>query len=141
MPTYTVRMVIQWVPRPDQEKKFLYEERITAWNTDSLDAAIDEAEKEASEYAEEGSQVLDLFQGYWLFDEVNLIPQGTEVFSLLRESDLEPSDYLDSFFDTGTEHQGVYSKAPEPEEQNMPVDATARSSLVEPESPAPPHHL
>lgn len=118
MPTYTVRMVIRWARRPDQEKKFLYEERITAWNTDSLEAAIDEAEKEAHEYAEEGSEVLDLFQGYWLFDKVNTIPQGTEVFSLLRESDLEPSDYLDSFFDTGTERQGVYKQAAETEELN-----------------------
>ncbi len=109
MPTYTVRTVIRWAPRPDQKKKFLYEERITAWNTDSLDAAIDEAEKEALKYADEGAEALDLFQGYWLFDEVNLIPQGTEVFSLLRESDLEPSEYLDAFFDTGTEHQGEYA--------------------------------
>lgn len=118
MPTYTVRMVIRWARRPDQEKKFLYEERITAWNTDSLESAIDEAEKEAREYAEEGSEVLDLFQGYWLFDTVGSIPQGTEVFSLLRESDLEPSDYLDSFFDTGTERQGVYKQAAETEELN-----------------------
>jgi hypothetical protein len=26
-------------------------------------------------------------------------------------------------------------------EANKPVDATARSPVVEPESPAPPHHL
>ena len=51
MPTYTVRMVIRWAPRPDQAKEFLYEERITAWNTDTIEAAIDEAEKEALEYA------------------------------------------------------------------------------------------
>jgi len=30
---------------------------------------------------------------------------GAEVFSLLRESDLEPDAYLDAFFDTGTERQ------------------------------------
>lgn len=59
-------------------------------------------------YGDEGAEALDLYQGYWLFDEVNLIPQGTEVFSLLRDSDLEPSEYLDTFFDTGCEHQGEY---------------------------------
>jgi hypothetical protein len=104
-------MVIRWAPRSGQQKKFLYEERITAWNSDTIKTAIDEAEKEAREYAGEGAEALDLFQGYWLFDEVDVIPQGTEVFSMLRESDLEPSDYLDAFFDTGAEHQGEYLPA------------------------------
>jgi hypothetical protein len=31
---------------------------------------------------------------------------GVEVFSLIRDSDLPPKEYLDQFFDTGTEHQG-----------------------------------
>lgn len=109
-------MVIRWAPRSDQGKRFLYEERITAWNTDTLESAIDEAEKEAHEYADEGAEALDLFQCYWLFDDVNLIPQGTEVFSLLRESDLEPSAYLDAFFDTGAERQGQYSPLSQNEE-------------------------
>jgi len=30
---------------------------------------------------------------------------GVEVFSLLRESDLPPEPYIDSFFDTGTERE------------------------------------
>ena len=109
MPTYTVRTVIRWAKRPDQTRKFLYEERITAWNAESIEAAIVEAEKEAKEYAGEGSEALDLFQAYWLFDDIALIPQGTEVFSLLRESDMEPADYLDAYFDTGEEHQDRYS--------------------------------
>ncbi len=104
MPTYTVRSVIQWLPFDDPERKFLYEERITAWNTDSLDNAINLAETEAKAYAEKnGFHALNLFQGYWLFDEVDRIPQGNEMFSLLRESDLEPEVYLDTFFDTGSE--------------------------------------
>jgi hypothetical protein len=39
--------MIRWAPRPDQSKKFIYEERITAWNAESLDAAIELAESEA----------------------------------------------------------------------------------------------
>lgn len=109
MPTYTVRTVIRWAERANQTRKYLYEERITAWNAESFEAAIDEAEKEAKEYADEGAEALDLFQAYWLFDDIELIPQGTEVFSLLRESDLEPSEYLDTYFDTGVEHQGDYN--------------------------------
>ena len=114
MPTYSVRTVIRWAPRSDQKKKFIYEERITAWNCESIEDAIDLAEKEVKEYADEGAETLDLFQGYWLFDEIDLIPQGTEVFSLLRDSDLESCVYLDTFFDLGVEHQGEY----DPEKSN-----------------------
>ena len=105
MPSYSVRSVIRWRPRPDQSKKFIYEERITAWNAESLDAAIELAESEAKEYAEDKNfEALDLFQGYWLF-EIGLISQGAEIFSLLRESDLDGDAYLDAFFDTGSERQ------------------------------------
>ena len=31
---------------------------------------------------------------------------GAEVFSLMRDSDLTPHEYLDHFFDTGDERQG-----------------------------------
>ena len=127
MPTYTVRMVIRLTPEADQAKKYLYEERITAWNADSIEAAIDLAEKEAKEYADDGydgDEALDLFQGYWLFDETNLIADGTEVFSLLRESDLEPVSYINQFFDTGYERQGRYSPAAIEESQNKSCEAT-----------------
>ena len=30
---------------------------------------------------------------------------GAEIFSLMRDSDLDPEDYLDTFFDTGEEHE------------------------------------
>lgn len=109
MPSYTVRSIVRWAPRPDQEKAFIYEERITAWKADSLGDAIELAEAEVKKYAEkEGFFALDLFQAHWLFDEINLIPQGTEIFSLLRESDLEAEAYLDAFFDTGTERSTDY---------------------------------
>jgi hypothetical protein len=109
MPSYSVRSVILWAPRPDQTKKFIYEERITAWNAESLDAAIELAESEAKKYAEaKGFTALDFFQGYWLFDEMELIPQGAEIFSLLRESDLGGDAYLNAFFDTGGERQTDY---------------------------------
>ncbi|RYD73804.1 MAG: hypothetical protein EOP84_20975 [Verrucomicrobiaceae bacterium] len=114
MPTYSVRTVLKWNSRPTRTKQFLYEERITVWNAESLDAAIDQAEKETGEYAaKEGFEAFDFFQGYWMFDEIGKIPQGTEVFSLLRESDLPPQSYIDTFFDTGTEREGDYGSPPE----------------------------
>jgi hypothetical protein len=60
------------------------------------------ARAEATEYSWEGTEVLDLFQSF----ELDGPPAtGAEVFSLIRRSPLPPDDYLDSFFDTGTELQ------------------------------------
>jgi hypothetical protein len=81
----------------------IYEERITLWQTDDMDTAIALAEAEAEEYAEPSHiEYAGLAQVYLLGDEPS---NGAEVFSLMRDSELEPSDYLDAYFDTGGEHQ------------------------------------
>ena len=81
-----------------------YEERITLWRASSAEEAIARAEAEALEYATviEGFTYLGLAQSYQLADDVG---DGAEVFSLMRDSELEPKEYLDVFFDVGTEHQ------------------------------------
>jgi hypothetical protein len=79
----------------------LYEERITLWTTSSIETAIQLAEAEAAEYASEGEKFLGLCQAYTLPEQPS--SSGIEVFSLLRESDLEPREYLKSFFNTGNE--------------------------------------
>lgn len=80
-----------------------YEERVTLWRASSLDEGIARAEAEASEYAEDLSvEYVGFAQAYLLSDEVG---DGAEVFSLIRGSELEPEDYLDAFFDSGTERQ------------------------------------
>ena len=80
-----------------------YEERITLWRAASLDDGIRRAETEAEEYASDaGLKYLRVAQAYLLAD----VPDdGAEVFSLIRSSDLRPEDYVDRYFDTGTEHQ------------------------------------
>src|SRR6185295_18784143 len=81
-----------------------YEERITLWLTESIDAAIREAEVEAAQYGRGGGFVYTgLAQAYDL--KSAQITNGSEVFSLIRSSDLEPNDYIDKFFDTGAEFQ------------------------------------
>lgn len=97
-PWYSVRCLFH---NPDQG---LYEERITLWQADSFDHAIEQAELEANEYAE----ILDLryvglAQAYHLGEDT--IASGSEVFSLCRDSDLEANAYIDAFFDTGNERQ------------------------------------
>lgn len=81
----------------------LYEERVVLFRAEDLDDAIARAEAEAAEYVEDmDREVLPLFQAHWLFDDP---ADGSEVFSLMRVSDLRPADYLDHFFDTGDERQ------------------------------------
>jgi hypothetical protein len=84
----------------------LYEERITLWRANSVDHAIELAEEEAKTYASDGTEFLGCSQGFALFESVPV--SGVEVFSLLRESELEPKQYIDAFFDTGAEYEGEY---------------------------------
>jgi len=82
-----------------------YEERITIWHAKSLDDAIRQGEVEARRYAaeSEGIKYLDFAQAFAISP--NQLGEGTEVFSLLRDSDLESEAYLLTFFDTGSERQ------------------------------------
>ena len=82
-----------------------YEERMTLWEAESFAEAITLAEAEAAGYAAEtlhDGQVLDLFQAYHLPDPPS---HGSEAFSLIHESALEPREYIASFFDTGAKLQ------------------------------------
>jgi hypothetical protein len=97
---YGVRCVFQWTQRETRP----YEERITLWRAESLDAAIELAEDDAREYAENlGATYLGLAQAYAI-KETELEP-GAEAFSLLRDSPLPAEQYLDRYFDSGEEHQ------------------------------------
>jgi hypothetical protein len=103
MNSYSVRCLFRWQSRPGQRALYLYEERITLWQADSFDQAIELAEQEAKTYADAGEEILDYAQAYALSDSV--AGHGVEVFSLLRESDLKPEEYVHAFFATGTEHE------------------------------------
>lgn len=104
MASFSVRCIFRWEQKPEQQRQLLYEERITLWRARDLDAAAEMAEQEARQYADDNEvEYLEHWQAYQLFEEVDA--QGVEVFSLLRESDLEPEMYLDAFFDTGLERQ------------------------------------
>lgn len=97
---YTVRCVFRWASREGRP----FEERITLWRADSLDDAIELAEREARAYADDnGVEYLSFSQAYQFAEGAELV-NGAEVFSLLRDSELAPDDYIDTFFSTGTEH-------------------------------------
>jgi hypothetical protein len=76
---------------------------IVSFRAASADEAIALAEAEAAEYAADNAwQYLRFAQCFHIFDRE--LASGTEVFSLLRDSDLSPTDYIDRYFDTGSEY-------------------------------------
>src|SRR2546423_356424 len=80
-----------------------YEERITLWQAGSFEDSIVLAEEDAWQYAEDlDCEYMGFAQAYQLSAQPG---HGAEVFSLIRESRLTPSRYLDHFFDTGRERQ------------------------------------
>ena len=105
MNSYGVRCVFEAPTESFNTKRHLYEERITVWSAESLDDALDKAVAEANAYSEKhsGYRFSGLSQGFSMFPSIEA--DGVEVFSLLRESDLELDEYLDSFFSTGDERQ------------------------------------
>ncbi|MCU1670430.1 MAG: hypothetical protein JWP40_3357 [Blastococcus sp.] len=82
-----------------------YEERITLWQAGSLDEALEKASAEAAEYAAfaGATYLADFAQVYQVAD----VPprDGSEVFSLTRDSPLLPQRYIERFFDSGGERQ------------------------------------
>jgi hypothetical protein len=111
MPSYSVRCVFLWhaddeVGAEAGRARRTYEERITLWRAGSFGEAIARAEVEADVYAREtGCDPLGLCQAFELEGEIPSEAGGVEVFSLLRDSVLSPSDYLARYFDTGDERQ------------------------------------
>lgn len=106
---YAVRCVFRH-PLPDgqvREHPFTYEERVTIWRAGSFEEAIAKAEEEADEYASNvDCEKTDLVQAYFF----ELRPEeGSEVFSLMRDSALTPTEYLDHYFDDGGERQRTTS--------------------------------
>ncbi len=110
MNSYGVRCVIQIAPEDLNKKKFVYEERITIWRANDIDEAVDKAECEVKRYCEMETKhrFTGLSQAFWMFDEIEA--NGVEVFSLLRESNLEQDDYLNRFFSTEDERQQTNSE-------------------------------
>ena len=81
----------------------LYEERVTIWQADDFEHAIQLAEEEAIVYA---GNAASMFLGFaQAFKMTNPPDGGVEVFSLMRESKLQPDEYLTRFFDTGSERE------------------------------------
>jgi hypothetical protein len=100
---YGAKTVYQIESNTVQSPQKLYEERIIVLKAASFDDAICEAEREAGLYANDASGIryLGYVNVFKLFGEE--IQDKTEVFSLMRESELNSEEYIDRHLDTGTE--------------------------------------
>jgi hypothetical protein len=97
---FAVRCVFQGAA---SEGSSTYEERITLWSATDFETAIAQAELEAAEYARSVEcAYLGLAQAFQLFEAPR---QGTEVFSLMRDSPLGPVEYAATYFATGQERE------------------------------------
>jgi len=84
---------------------YLYEERIVLVLADSMSEALRKGGEWAKQYVEANDEVkaLGFIEVFHLFDSV--VSDGTEVFSLMRESNLDLAAYVDYFFDDGSERR------------------------------------
>jgi hypothetical protein len=85
------------------EEDIHYEERVVLVRAKSLDDAIQQGEREARRYASERSncQYIEFINVFKLTTDA--LEPGTEVYSLMRRSTLSPSDFLDRYYNDGTE--------------------------------------
>ena len=99
-PWYGVRLVYRLTGFPAQA----YEERIVIVRADSFDEAIAKAERYSKDYEDETKVYTGYAMAFHILDEDgSSLGEGVEVFSLMRDSDLDPDEYLDRFHDTGRE--------------------------------------
>lgn len=107
---YCVRCIFDWGRSPDNAGSTTYEERLILVRATSDEEAIRKAELEAEEYATDEISYTGFAQSYRLLEESaeGGFRNGSEVYSLLRDSALSPGAYIDAFFDTGFEKQADF---------------------------------
>ncbi|HVW38724.1 MAG TPA: DUF4288 domain-containing protein [Pirellulales bacterium] len=106
-PWYGVRLIYKHTGFEKQA----YEERVLIVRADSFAAAIRQAEEYSKEYEDEKCQYVGHAMGFHIFDETGpCVGPGVEVFSLMRESNLDVEEYLDRFHDTGSERARHYAE-------------------------------
>ena len=103
MSWYSAKCVFRHNAPTGPSGKFVYEERIIVLRADDLDEAIRRVEEEAHEYSAglEGVEFTGFVAAYDLgLDEIDDL---SEVYSILRDSDLEAEAFLDRYYDDGSE--------------------------------------
>jgi hypothetical protein len=92
-------------------RKHVYEERVVLLRANTDNDAIRQAEREARKYARSGMGIsyLGYVETYHLF--AASIRSGTEVFSLMRSSNLRAEPFLSRYYDDGSEHRRKWTRS------------------------------
>jgi hypothetical protein len=99
-PWYGVRLIY----RVTFASRRAYEERVIIVPAESDVEAIRKAEQFSKEYESETTEYIGYATAFHILDENGpCLGPGTEVFSLIRESELDPDAYLERFYDTENE--------------------------------------
>jgi len=89
--------------RSQRPTERLFEERVILVRASGFDEAIQKAEEEAKGYCQdlEDCSYTGFMSVFHIYGEE--IGDGSEIYSLMRSSDLSVKEYLDHFYDTGAE--------------------------------------
>lgn len=102
-PWYCAKCLFQLHELSRQSGKPVYEERMVLLRAADFDEAIRKAEAEARDYAAgEDVEYLGYVHVYHIYDAEP--GDGTEVFSLMRTTDLPPEAYIEHYHDDGMEN-------------------------------------
>ncbi len=98
MEWFAVRCLFSHPSRAIEAEGNLYEERITLWMTTGFRAAFELAEAEANQYAQESTCVF--IEATDAFKLAEKAIQGSEVWSKIRSSHMDPHLYVNTFCNT-----------------------------------------
>jgi hypothetical protein len=100
---FAAKTVCKHQTEEDGAAKTVYEERVVLLAAVDFSDALIKGEQEARQYCDsiECASYTGYINVYQLSEEA--VGHGTEIFSLLRDSELSETDYLDRFIDTGRE--------------------------------------
>jgi hypothetical protein len=102
-PWFAVKCLFSHPSRADDSERFLYEERITLWRARTFEEAFALAEAEAAEYARCSTcTFVRATDSFHLF--VGSPSHGSEIWSLMRGSGMEPELYAETFCATPRDH-------------------------------------
>jgi hypothetical protein len=105
-PWFAVKCLFSHPARADASERFLYEERITLWRASSFQEAFALAEAEAAEYARSSTcTFVRATDSFHLFEDS--VSHGSEVWSVMRGSGMEPELYAETFCATPRDRAGV----------------------------------
>ena len=100
---YAAKSVYRHHSVSDGSGQGTFEERVVLLRASNVEDAIARAETEAMAYcgADGGITYLNFVDVFHLIDDI--VGDGTEIYSLVRESDLSDDGYLERFYDSGSE--------------------------------------